>query len=575
MTWFLSRFLASLRCRAGVFLLVCCIVGAEGLHVGTTKSIRLGQDPPIKVPQSSASAAPTSKGPFVRVSGTATTITTRVEAATVAPPDVEGIRFRLRLPQQAKDLERPAPSSSFPSLLPSTVLEENKKTEQAVSKPQSKQESVETKRSINIGLVLGMAYFCTELCCRSPVVLLPTIAEQQANLLGATFSRTAFVASVASTSFLGGGIGKFINGIICQAMGGKRSASACMAGIGICSLLLSFNTATHMFGPLLGAMEFFMSARWMACVVIFASHFQGNAAKMAAAVTTMSLMSTSGQVCAKVMGTLLLSVLGSWELVALLGSFAAFTGAAIAHFMVDDKRSEHEVEKFSVSQDNNKVTHEKREKISVLAPMKEVLSSRLFWMVSIGHLAGFLTTYCDKILSSFYVEAAGLPVSVSGGLTISCTLGLVHGLSRGRKFFDLPDSIQKMSSLRRNYARGVLAALGLALCGGPWLSHMIPSKTLFAGILALLSATISSSLSFQFYQIPGMMLGDFQQSKAVFLGLTDGVCYIAGSQIFKAMGFLASSLKYGWPVAWCGVATMIALGGNVMLRNIEPVLKKA
>mmetsp|Transcript_9196 Transcript_9196/g.19810 ORF Transcript_9196/g.19810 Transcript_9196/m.19810 type:complete len:584 (+) Transcript_9196:238-1989(+) len=424
---------------------------------------------------------------------------------------------------------------------------------------------MEALQNLDIGLLLGLAYGLTDLCCRVPIVLMPTIAAEQARIMGPYFSRAGFVASAASIAFLGGGIGKLVNGGVCQAIGAKTSLTVYMAAIGIFSLLLSLNQSTALFGPLLAGMEFGMSMRWPACLVIFEKYCRGDSAKIAAAVTKLSLMSTAGNILSKVLGSALLSATGSWQLVLRLGAVMALAGASIAWFLLEDqeqaeRRRQRQNPKTSVVN-------------SVRKSFAQVLGTRFFWMVSLAHLPAFVAVACDKLLGSFYVHASGLPESVCGGLTTACTVGLVHGLSRGNAFYKLKSKRKELAYVRNNYAAAVVSLLGLALCGGPWMAQLIPSKLAMAGILAALSFTMNSCVAFQYYQVPGIAMSQFAKNIPIFLALLDGVGYFGAGPIFGAASQLISQLRYGWTLTWTLMGLLLAAGGHLMVRTLDPILE--
>jgi len=481
-------------------------------------------------------------------------------------------------------------SSNFP-VIKTTIINHQPtvRAKQAVvnlPKPQVKKQATALqalRQKLDIGLVMGVAYFLSDICCRSSSVLMPTIAAEQAGILGSSFSQAGFVASAASMAFLGGGAGKILNGGVCKAIGAKRSVSIYLTGMAFFSLWLSFNKSAAMFGPILAGVEFCMSMRWPACLVVFEKHYRGDGAKMAAAITTLSLMSTAGQLCAKVFGAGLLSACGSWSRVAQLGFVTALMGAAVSAVLVEDKekseapaprRNNDSTRTYNGS---NSVSHQKLRKenlvSSLLSSFKEVLGTKLFWLVSFGHLGAFMLATSDRLLGSFYVQASGLPESICGGLTVASTLGLIHGLQRGRGFYKLPQTSQKMAFLRKNYIMGTLSALGLALCGLPLASQLVPSKVGRAGILALASASLTSCLSFQFYQIPGMAMAKFSRNTAIFLALLDGVGYFGCGPIYAGIGQIVSRMQsYGWPLAFTLLSLLCAVSGKVMMRTIEPLL---
>lgn len=166
--------------------------------------------------------------------------------------------------------------------------------------------------------------------------------------------------------------------------------------------------------------------------------------------------------------------------------------------------------------------------------------------------------------------------AVCGGLTASVTLGFVHGLVKGRKFHDLKDIHSKSKMLAQNYSFAVIAALGMALCANQWLRNLVfPSKYLLATVVAVLSGSIASSLSFQFYQIPQMAASTFGHNRAVCLSLMDGLGFFLCAPVWAATNQLVSNFgKHGWSLTWILLAALFSLGGKSMMGIIPTVIKK-
>ena len=450
-------------------------------------------------------------------------------------------------------------------------------TPESVTKEASS--TVATKApSIGMGFKVGLAYFCTELCCRVPVVLLPTIAAEQALVNGPDFSKALFVSSVASISFLGGGAGKLVNGLVCQQLGGKQSLSLYMMGMSLSALALSLTHSSQLIGLFLASIEFCMSMRWPASLIVLGNYYGNDNAKFAQAVTTLSLMSTTGTVLAKLLGASLLAKTGSWSLVAFGGAVAALIASILASVVVPNteeetpnppKQSEAGGSQHDVSSGSpmNAV-------LSVFSSYGQVVGRPLFWAIGFAHLTAFLAATSDRILGSFFVYASGLPASVCGGLTTCCTLGLVHGLARGRAFGELKDRSQKLSFLRQKYIVATLAALGLAFCGGPWMWQLVPSGSARAAIIACLAGLVTSSISFQFYHGSSFLLSKFGENKAIFLALLDGCGYFGSGLVSGQMGQIISKLDHGWSIAWALLAALYGLGGVTMVKTLASNLPK-
>eukprot|EP00523_Entomoneis_sp_CCMP467_P006302 CAMPEP_0168732866 /NCGR_PEP_ID=MMETSP0724-20121128/7987_1 /TAXON_ID=265536 /ORGANISM="Amphiprora sp., Strain CCMP467" /LENGTH=626 /DNA_ID=CAMNT_0008779889 /DNA_START=131 /DNA_END=2012 /DNA_ORIENTATION=+ len=513
-------------------------------------------------------AASHSAAYYYTTTSTATTTTTTTSA-------VHNNNNNNKNPQRGQPGRWSKPQQQLPLpkqwLVPSSSSNSNSRQEPIQHRVKSR-----TSHSNRMALTVGLAYFCTAICVNLPIVLLPTVAAEQASLLGPSFVPAAFVA---------------------ETLGGRRSMALYMTGIAVASWAFSCLTtaasqSSSSFAACLAGMEFLWSIQWTACCVVLANHYAHDAARLAAAVTTLSLMSTAGTILSKVGGTALLSAVGgSWRIVARVGSLAALTGAVVAlgwiqEAPVRNQRGKAGGWRISSSlggstnsntgkrKDNSDGTPPTRSLASVIQPSQQVLGCKLFWLIGMGHAAAFLARTSDRVLCQFYVQVSGLSRSLCGGLTTSCTLGFVHGLARGRVFHQLSTGREKMQFLRRNYAVAAASAFGLALCGGPWLPNLVSSGVLRAALVAVLSGAMTSCFSFQFYQIPNLVASSpqFQHSKAMFISLIDCLGYLLATPVWAMTGRMVSRFEHGWSLAWILLTILYIAGGHLMLRNVEPML---
>ena len=405
--------------------------------------------------------------------------------------------------------------------------------------------------------MVGIVEFFNVFAQTIPIILMPVIASEQSG--ASSIAPAAFVAMAASLSTFGAGMGKLVNGYVCQSLGGGRAMSIYMTAMALGSLVFSFNKSTVLFGWILASMEFCMSMQWTACSVVLANHFDGHPVNFATAITTLSFMSMAGVLAGKTGGTALLPLLGSWQAVARVGAIVSVCGALMSHFFLTE---------------HTRVSAEEQEKTSFVESFKDVVSKPIFWIFAFVHGTLFLARTSDRILGSFYAYTSGLPESICGGLTMSVTVGFLHGLSRGRIFQKLQGTAKKLRFIRNNYAVGAAATLGLALCGGPWLPQLMASKVARAAVVAGLSGIMASTLSFQFFQIPGIVAPEFGRNKAVFFSLVNGAGYFSATFVWAGFAQLIHRLQHGWTLAWLMLMALYVSGGTLLLRNFGPILAK-
>ena len=82
-----------------------------------------------------------------------------------------------------------------------------------------------------------------------PVIMIPMIAADPFRPgVTNTLNTAEFLGSVVSLSTLGTGIGKIVNGFVCQLIGGKASASIYLLGVALFSVILSTTYTIHGYG---------------------------------------------------------------------------------------------------------------------------------------------------------------------------------------------------------------------------------------------------------------------------------------------------------------------------------------
>jgi MFS family permease len=429
--------------------------------------------------------------------------------------------------------------------------------------------TAETKKATSwfqsIDGIVYCSYLCNVMALSLPVLLVPIAATDHVVVSGGTTVASAalkmasMVAGISSIATLGGAVGKFTNGFICQAFGSYACSKLYFAGLAVCSLVFSLAGNAQTMGLAYAGMEFFASIQWAALAVMLSNYYSKAPVKLAAALTALGLSSTSGQIAAKTVGMTLASTL-HWRVVAQIGAATALAGGLlIARAPQPDVAPTPEAP-LSVQ--------------SIGASLKAILGSPLFWMLALAHSMAFVARGTDRILGTFFQHMADLPQAVSGGLTLSITLGLVHGLVTGSKQFTaLTDVASKKRFLAKRYAVSVAAALGLTATAhyGP---AFVSSKFLLTAVIGMLSGAMASNVAFQYFQFPAMIAKSrFAEHKAIVISFLDGFGFLLSAPIFAATGKIVPAL--GWSSAWGMLAALFGAGAVLMLSTIQPVLEKS
>jgi len=443
-------------------------------------------------------------------------------------------------------------------------IELNSKTDQVDTVKSSSVDNTDKPRHFlkSMDGIVFQAYLCNVVALSLPVILLPMAASEQVGAV-ATMASSAKIAStvaaVSSIATLGGAVGKFMNGFICKELGSYTCSKYYLAGLSICSLLFSMSPNASTLGAAYAGMEFFASMQWASLSVMLSNFYSKSPLKLAAALTTLGLSSTTGMILAKTLGTGL-STTFHWRQVARFGAFMALAGRLI----------------ISRAPGNNKSVVSTEDKVPLLVSVKEslhaILTSKLFWLLGLAHSMAFATRGTERILGTFYSHAAGLSQSIAGGMTLSITFGLMYGLVTGSKKFSAlqgnPEGQKQF--LAKRYWKSFAATLGLTLVASPFGSSLFKNNILTAAIVALLSGTMIANVAFQYYQFPALIAKEFGKHKAVCISFLDGFGFLLSAPIFATCSKLVPSS--GWSSAWGMLAVLFGLAGALMVKSIGPVL---
>ena len=425
--------------------------------------------------------------------------------------------------------------------------------------------------------IVAMTFFCNIMARALPVLLVPIAVEEEViedsdndgDNLNTSMKKqiAAQVAHITSMAFTGGAVGKFVNGFVCQRLGTYWSSKWYLTGLSLCSLLFSFSHNAETMGVAYAGMEFFSSIQYGSLAVMLTTYYteaEGHA-QLAHALTALGLASTLGEVVAKVAGTFLAGA-HHWRIVSKIGAAVALLGAVTISQAPGQAHAEEVARK----------RREIRGCNSVFKAIHSILQRRHFLIVAFAYSMVFVCACVDRILVSFYYEMTHLPHNICGGLTLSVTVGLVHGLISGSKKYATLDNLkQKLSFLRNRYFGNIASALALALLSyyGPIYASYdatILTKLVVASGVFVLSAAMASSVAFQFLQLPAMIAQEYRDNKAVCISWLEGIGYLFSIPIYRFLVYIVPG--HGWPIGWGMLAAIFALGGAIMLRSIGPIL---
>lgn len=443
--------------------------------------------------------------------------------------------------------------------------------------------------------IVATSFFCNIMAKALPVLLVPMAVEERiqdneydndddpiTTEQEDTIKIAAQVAHITSLAFGGGFVGKFVNGFVCQRFGTYLCSRVYLLGLCLFSLWFSASHNAETMGMAYAGMEFCSSLQYGSMAVMLSNYYantsvgsnqQENHGKLASALTALGLAATSGEVLAKVFGTFLAGA-HHWRIVAKIGAATALLGAALISQAPGRQRAEALEQHLRQQQFSAGIGH------SFTTAVRDILGNASFWVLAVCFSMVCVCAWSDRILVSFYYDITSLPHNVCGGLTLSVTLGLVHGLVQGSNAYTtLHSKDQKMRFLRHRYMGHVVCALGLAVLSyyGPVFiaqesatasteSAVVLSELLVAAGVFLLTAAMASTIAFQYFQLPAMIAQVYGggSNKAVCISWLDGIGYLFSIPTFRALGVWVVP-SYGWPAGWAMLSILFGLAATVML----------
>jgi len=285
-------------------------------------------------------------------------------------------------------------------------------------------------------------HFCAAMTMTLPVMIVPMmdmeIAARSALMMGTggVAAASTLAATMACMAPMGNGLGKLVNGVVCQQMGGAKSSRLYFMGSALASMALASVTLTATSGLLTPAclgyfvagIEFCASIQWTVCSLFLSQHYKSSPALFARGITILSLSSTGGQIFSKLLGATLLQFV-HWRQVARISVVAAILGLQLSLWtsrnMAKAKAKEEQDEQLQQQQQQqlaatrivdsapvmNTPTNQQQsttKDTNIGKAVGRVLGSKVFWLIGLSHVSGYLTRTSDRILGTFLQEITSL-----------------------------------------------------------------------------------------------------------------------------------------------------------------------
>jgi hypothetical protein len=428
-------------------------------------------------------------------------------------------------------------------------------------------------RKLNIETSIVLMYFCGAVAINAPIVMLPMIASEatsasasataSAATLVAAYTPAAFAVAVTSIATFGSGLGKLVNGFVCQSFGGRMCSSVYLALMSLVFVGFSVLPTSLMSGSptIVGvtnaSVDFLHSILWTCSTVVLSQHYASSSdsdvEKFSKGITALSLSSTAGALTSKLGFSFLLGLGAAgaggdaitWRIVARLAACFAVVGSLVAFNFIKDDPAVTVLEQTALDVDT--ITSTSSSQLQPSQPPSPAVSApafqwndvkqscrrvlletpnQMFWWFGLAHSMAFVIRTCDKVLGTFFREIAPeISQSMAGGLTSAVTIGFVYGLlsatnTKSKKSAGEEDAVETQNNSasssssppnRRSlfitrYVGTVVSTLVLAACASPVITDSqflhLGKGPLLAVVAAVASGCLASNISYQFYQLP-------------------------------------------------------------------------
>lgn len=258
-------------------------------------------------------------------------------------------------------------------------------------------------------VALFVTYFCNMTVLTLTVVTVPAAA---ADHFAHPSDAAAFVAGVAGMAPLGGGMGKLVNGFVCQRLGGRQASFLYLLGMSALGLAMSFNKSIGSVGWFLLFLDFLSSIQWTCICNVLDQHYRYKPDLMARGVALLGLSSTAGALAAKTVGAGLLRAT-DWRTVCRFGSVVALVGAMAMYGGVKAPlrpgRQQQQHRSEATASPSSHDHPDTSKSWSPLAILGSILGAPVFWPLGMAISVGFLARGSDRLVGAFLLQSTSLP----------------------------------------------------------------------------------------------------------------------------------------------------------------------
>lgn len=452
----------------------------------------------------------------------------------------------------------------------------------------NKKKSFESTTKLKIHHILFISYAFHTASTTIPILLSPSIAKEyypsnSSSTSSANNQISIFISQIVSNSVLGTSIGKFINGPICDLFGSRR-ISIIYSTLWIITVYIISHTYNKKY-ILLGCtlMEFFSSVQWPCYVNILAQHYADNNNMYEYSIYACSLGSRLGSlICLGARICVGVSDDFDWRITlrkySCLSSFIATV--VMVTWAWDSPLNMHDpINKVETTQ-TQKLS--KREYIQCILKdqffpsFKRVITSGVFWVVSIAHIGSSMIKSSERILGMYYYDTSAQDERSEeySAMVIFLSLGFFFGLAvLGNKFTNATIAQRKRYILRW-YGITIICCYALSLLGVYHIRVILEqiSDRIVLWLQLLITFLMGSCIAVQYYTIPAIVATVFGKEKGMYASYTDGVACAVTSLVWKGVGTMVQKGNpqiSGWSYGWAAVAIVLSLSALIMMEFLD------
>jgi len=424
-----------------------------------------------------------------------------------------------------------------------------------------------------------------------PIGLVTTISE---------FDDKEFLTSCVAAAVWGTSVGKFVNGMLADMVGARRTTLVYAFLLSISLVRLAMATTPSQAIWACFWTEFCASVQWPAVIATLATHYRGHGSLYDGGIYLASLASHVGSLGGIVGSSLLTHANVHWRIIAAIGAWMALQASAVSYLYVWDAptqrnqpqnpidpalwrhyhsssiqalstRNEFGVGEWTVAPVFEWVNF--LLSTMILPSMRHVLGSSFFWLVAVAHSGSSMAKSSLRIVATYLADTNSSRNDIShlnmAGLSVFLSVGTVLGLVIAGHLFAVPT--QQMRSRKwlvsKLYLTMIVSCYVLAALAVPSVGHALDDLTLVLQVLALFMLGFGTSVPY--YHLPSLVSANFPQHKALFLSLTEGVAYGIAGWLWKIVGRIVAASDDGWAYGWACVALLLILTAVLMVEFLE------